>query len=324
MGEAEPSGSTDAAPANQPTSPGAPDADSSMRLPDAESPPRVVDAARDAAARDVDPSAFSAIEPGHGDTVSTPTGKWGFDPATPTCKAPYTAGSYVLHNAKQAGARICFVQLVVNKSTGEAFVQDGLKLWWRWNGVDQWTPEVTGDPRNPTPVPALGPNKLGKNANFEGGVKGWYAPVTYHDDASCPAPHCVAQLVQAAPEPGGASWRVTTDAVTNDAVFGTSFGVTVGKTYLISAWTTGTGGTIQADHDVGNQRKNGSILPTTNWVQAFCKHLSVKPDQSAIGVQNGTGSQLLKFYLGSNGSLAIYHPYVGEVDPTYPAPDCHL
>jgi hypothetical protein len=257
---------------------------------------------------------FSAITVDQGGTLSAPPDVWSF--GTKTCASPCSGNNVVL-NGQQAGSdTLLFAQLVVDNDSGDVYGQSvsGVwsGLWWRWNGVDQWTPEVTGDPRSPAVTPALGPNKLA-NPDFAGGAMAhWFVAAT--GDKSCATTGtCSYKVEQLSPDDAGYSFNITTDAAHPYGVeVGGFFGATVGATYLVSLWSTGSAGSLHEEHDTTGS-KSVSVLPTTGWVQSFCKFVPVKPSN---------GQLMIKVYSAS--SINVTHFYAGEVAADYPAPVCKL
>jgi hypothetical protein len=250
---------------------------------------------------------FSAIQTGQRDTVSTPAGKWSF--GSGTCGAPYDRGSNTLLDGKQAGSiGLCFVQLVAQTGTGQVYVQDGTGLWWRWNGVDQWTPEVTGDPRHPVPAPTLGDNLL-TNPNFAAGLTGW--GIATVSGACDDQTWCHHAFENTSPDPGGQSLHVTADDPHRwETDVYELVPVTKGDTYLVSVWTTGGEGDLHSQGDAPATMLIG-VPPSAGWVQSMCTVVPVNPASSG-----------LFFALWLDSSLNMTNAYFGRVDPNYPAPPC--
>jgi hypothetical protein len=181
-------------------------------------------------------------------------------------------------------------------------------LWYKWNSVDQWTAEVSGDPRSPN-TPPLGPNLAG-NSDFSMGLDelhSWFFAA--QNDLACDASSgCSYTLENVSPKPGGHSVHL----VNHDhyAVLFNFFSPTVAETYLISVWTTGLGGLeLHEEHD-STGTKGAKIVPSTGWVQTLCTFEPVKPSN---------GQLLLKVYASDVNATDIY---IGKVAAAYPAPRC--
>lgn len=257
---------------------------------------------------------FSVLTPGSDDSITTSAGAWRFGQPDPN-----GGGSVVFLNGAPAGLpfmtqftatfRGSGAELVIENQSGRVYVRAMSGLWYTWNDVDQWTAQITGDPRSPHTPPALGPNLAG-DSDFSNGLDelhSWFFAA--QNDAACNASNgCSYALENVGHTPGGHSVHL----VNHDhfAVLFAFFEPTVAETYLMSVWTKGLGGmALHEEHD-STGTMGAKIVPSTDWVQTLCTFKPVNPSN---------GQLLLKVYASDVNATDIYF---GKVDASYPAPPC--
>jgi hypothetical protein len=259
---------------------------------------------------------FSAITPASLESLATTHGKWSFGEVGTS-----GGGNIVMLNANPAGTPFkteftdtflgTGVELVADNTHDKVYVHSPSGLWYRWNDVDQWTLEVTGDPRNPAAPPALGPNQV-RDYDFATGLKyngnyTWFFATT--NDAPCQVANgCSYAVENVSPNPSGFSLHMSSVTTLSAGYF---VGATPGTTYLMSVWTSGSGGEIHKEHDT-TFSMGATIAPSNGWVQTICKFVPASPNQLTL---------MNKVYAKE---LHATNFYFGPVDPGYPAPQCQV
>jgi hypothetical protein len=235
----------------------------------------------------------------------SPTGKWSF--GTDTSNNAYNlAGTIELLNGQHAGDGYG-VELVLDNNSGQIYSRDSQGSWYKWNNVDQWSQDISGDPRNPLPTSSLGDNTI---SDPVGQPQWWF--YAGPNDSPCQAPGCTYSAQKVSPDPGGSSlelkssppWSVVIDTFTPP--------IRAGSTYLVSVISKGSAGVLTQEHDTSVGTTGIDMPSTMGWVQSFCKFVPKTPYQDQ-----------LKIAVYPESDVYLTHFYLGVVDSSFPAPSCH-